>query len=251
MVEQADTLASSPSALASVRVQVPLRAPPAPAAVAATGTAGTVAVVTATIPAPAAHRPRLEHAATLTRVLFGMAALGAGVGMMVNAQLGTNPLGVLIGALATHAGSSMGAANIAFMAAALVAWVPLRQRPGIATAADLVVVGPAINLGIWLAPQPELVAAQIGLAGLGMVTAFAGIVAYLSANRGAGAWDGLMVGLGRRGTNLALARTLLEGGALAAGIVLGGPFGPATIAFALLAGPSITWGLQRTGTTPA
>lgn len=187
--------------------------------------------------------------ARLVRLLLGLVVFGAGEAVLVHSALGNSPWTVLAEGAADQAGAGIGATTIAVSFLILLAWIPLRQRPGLGTLANAVVVGLAIDatlrllgdggnpLGVRLA---EVVAA-IALVALG-----SGL--YLTSRLGPGPRDGLMTGLAARtGRSIRLTRGAIEVTASAVGVALGGTLGLGTIAFALLIGPGVQLALARLG----
>ena len=181
----------------------------------------------------------------LAQILPGLWLFGMGEAAIVHAELGNSPWTVLAEGTAKHTPLSIGVATVAISFAVLLVWIPLRQRPGIGTVLNAVLIGVAIDAtlpwlpgpGGWLA-QAAFVAAGIGLVGIG-----SGL--YLTARLGPGPRDGLMTGLHRRtGRSLRLVRTVIEGSALVAGALLGGTVGLGTVAFALLVGPAVQAGVH-------
>ena len=168
-----------------------------------------------------------------------------GEAAIVHAELGNSPWTVFAEGVAKHTPLSIGAATVALSFVVLLAWIPLRQRPGVGTILNAVLIGVAIDATLpWLpgpggwAGQAAYVAAGIGLVGIG-----SGL--YLTARLGPGPRDGLMTGLHRRtGRSLRLLRTLIEGAALVGGVILGGTAGLGTVAFALLVGPAVQAGVH-------
>lgn len=155
-------------------------------------------------------------------------------------ELGNSPWVVLSEGVEVQTPLSVGVATVLVSFLILLIWVPLRQRPGLGTIANAVVIGIAIDVTLlWLpefdglAPRYALVTAGIALVGIG-----SGL--YLTCFLGPGPRDGLMTGLSRRtGMSLRVVRTALEITALTGGAVLGGTVGPGTLAFALLVGPAV------------
>lgn len=175
---------------------------------------------------------------------------GVGEALLVASELGTSPWTVFAQGLARQTGLSVGAATIVTSAGVLAAWIPLRQRPGLGTILNAILIGVAIDAT--LGPLPEhfplgvrwaLVPAGIGLVGLG-----SGL--YLTSRLGPGPRDGLMTGLHRRtGHSLRLVRVCIELCAVTVGFALGGTVGAGTVAFALLIGPAVQFSVHRIGGT--
>lgn len=180
----------------------------------------------------------------LAQILPGLWLFGMGEAAIVHAELGNSPWTVFAEGVAEHSPLSIGGATVFLSFAVLLLWIPLRQRPGIGTVLNAILIGIAIDAtlpwlpgpGGWLG-QAAYVAAGIALVGIG--SGF-----YLTARLGPGPRDGLMTALHRRtGRSLRLLRTLIEGTALVAGAVLGGTVGLGTVAFALLVGPAVQAGV--------
>jgi uncharacterized protein len=175
---------------------------------------------------------------------------GAGEAMLVASELGNSPWTVNAEGIAVQTPLSVGAATVATSFVLLLLWIPLRQRPGLGTIANAVVVGLAIDATLLLLPDDAALVPRIGevLAGIALVAV--GSAFYLGAALGPGPRDGLMTGLHRvTGRPVGLVRTAIELAALVVGIALGGTFGPGTIAFALLIGPAVALALRLRGVT--
>ena len=155
-------------------------------------------------------------------------------------ELGNSPWTVLAEGVEVQTPLSVGVATVVISFVVLLMWIPLRQRPGLGTIANAIVIGIAIDVALlWLPdadallPRYALVAGGIALVGLG-----SGL--YLTSFLGPGPRDGLMTGLSRRtGLSLRVVRTGIEIAALTAGAILGGTVGVGTLAFALLVGPAV------------
>ena len=139
----------------------------------------------------------------------------------------------------------MGRVAVATSFVVLLAWIPLRQRPGLGTISNAVVIGLVFDAGmtlvgaalhdLGLAPRVALLLGGIVLNGLATA-------AYIGARLGPGPRDGLMTGLARRtGRSVRLVRTLIEGSVLLAGFALGGTLGLGTALYAIAIGPLIQW----------
>ncbi|MEP7091390.1 MAG: hypothetical protein ABI776_14925 [Nocardioidaceae bacterium] len=174
----------------------------------------------------------------LVQLLVGLALYGASLALVLRAGLGLAPWDVLHQGLARRTGLSIGVVLIAVSFVVLLAWVPLRQRPGFGTIANAILVGVFVDLTLgvvgdvdgWLWRCLLLVA---GVLLNGLATAL-----YIGASLGAGPRDGLMTGLVRRtGRSVRLVRTCLEVGVLAVGFLLGGTVGVGTVLYAVAIGP--------------
>jgi uncharacterized membrane protein YczE len=127
----------------------------------------------------------------------------------------------------------------------LLLWIPLRERPGLGTIANAIVIGLAISAALALLEPPGALAARWALlaGGIGLVGLGSGL--YINAQLGRGPRDGLMTGLHlRTGRPIALMRALIEISALTAGVLLGGLAGIGTLAFAFLVGPAVALALR-------
>lgn len=185
-------------------------------------------------PSAATWRPA---PATIAALLLGLVVFGIGEASLVNAAMGTTPWTVLAQGIARHTPLDVGEATITVSVLVLVGWIPLRQRPGLGTVLNIVVIGLMLDASIHFLPHPHTVARQLlqtaaGIAAIGVGSAF-----YLTANLGPGPRDGWMTGLHRvTGLGVATVRTGLEVAALIAGGLLGGHVGVGTFAFAILVG---------------
>lgn len=129
----------------------------------------------------------------------------------------------------------------------LVAWIPLRQAPGLGTVLNAVLVGIALDVAVGVVPTPAGAARPLYvLGGIALVVAGSGL--YLTCRLGPGPRDGLMTGLSRRtGRSLRLVRMVIELSALVVGAILGGTVGVGTVAFALLIGPGVQFAVGLVG----
>lgn len=174
----------------------------------------------------------------LLRLLVGLWLYGATMAMMVRAGLGLNPWDVLHEGITRHVPVSFGVVTAAVGALVLLAWIPLRQRPGVGTVLNVLVIGVSVDATLAVLPQPSSLIPSALLLTAGVVgNAFAGAL-YVSADLGPGPRDGLWVALvARTGRSVRIVRTYLELSVLAVGWVLGGTVGVGTVAYALAVGP--------------
>jgi uncharacterized protein len=182
------------------------------------------------------------------RLLPGLWIFGTGEACLVHSRLGNSPWTVLAEGVSKHTPLAIGTATIVISGLVMLAWIPLRQRPGIGTVANAVLIGVAIDVMLPLLPGPGGIVARYAfvVVGIGLVGLGSGL--YLTANLGPGPRDGLMTGLHfRTGRSLRLIRTLIEGSALAVGWALGGRVGVGTVAFALLVGPAVQAAVHALG----
>ncbi|MBL1096642.1 membrane protein YczE [Streptomyces coffeae] len=174
----------------------------------------------------------------LTQLYIGLVLYGASMGLQVRATLGLDPWDVFHQGIAKRVPLSFGTVMIVVGAAVLLLWIPLRQRPGLGTVSNVLVVGPAVDATLWLVPTPETPAVRIPLLVFSIVLCGAATGLYISARFGPGPRDGLMTGLHERtGRSVRLVRTGIEVAVLVTGFVLGGSVGAGTVLFALTIGP--------------
>ncbi|QOD92141.1 hypothetical protein H2514_05860 [Lysobacter sp. CW239] len=179
----------------------------------------------------------------LLKLFLGLIAYGVSMVMMLQSDLGLMPWDVLHQGIALQGGWPMGRVTVAVSFVVLLAWLPIRQKPGFGTVCNAIVIGlvfDAVNglIGDRLADL-SLVSRTALLIG-GIALNGAATAAYLGAHFGPGPRDGLMTGLVRRtGRSVRLVRTLIEGGVLVSGFLLGGTLGVGTVGYMLLIGPLI------------
>lgn len=191
--------------------------------------------------------PRREVGPRLPRLLPGLLLCGVGLALMVEVRLGLGPWDVLHQGISRRTGVPIGTVGILVGLAVLFAWIPLRQRLGVGTIFNVVLVGVLIDVSMLVIPpldDAHLVARAVGfLVGLGMMSV--GTPMYIGAGLGPGPRDGLMTALADRGYSLRVVRTVLELAALGFGWALGGDVGVGTVVFALGIGPAIHAVLPR------
>lgn len=172
------------------------------------------------------------------QLLIGLVLFGFGAALMVRAELGIDPWNVFAQGLSYVTGLSLGVLTVLIGAAVLLLWIPLRQKPGLGTVLNILLIGPALDLGMyWFATPPELWQRILMFAaGLVLLAIASGM--YIGSQFGAGPRDGLMTGLKSRfGVPIWIGRTSVEVTVLVIGWILGGDVGVGTLAFALLVGP--------------
>jgi len=173
----------------------------------------------------------------LFQLFWGLCLYGFSMALMLRANLGLDPWDVLHQGLSPRLGLSFGMTVNLIGAVVLLLWWPLRQRPGVGTVANIVVIGTAVDLSLMILPTPEGLWMRAGWLGAGiMLNGIAG-GAYIGAGMGPGPRDGLMTGLCRRtGWPVKWVRTGIEIGVLAIGWLLGGTVGVGTIVYAATIG---------------
>ena len=181
----------------------------------------------------------------LIQLLLGLVLFGVGIAMMLQSGLGLPPWDVLHQGLTEEFGLTVGIWSIIISFVVLVLWLPLRERYGIGTVLNAIIIGVVIDLGVLLIPEPDnvwwdLLLMAGGIAVIGLASGM-----YIGANLGPGPRDGLMTAIARRGLSIRVTRWGLEIVVLITGILLGGTFGVGTIGFAILIGPIVQYFLPR------
>ncbi|MDK0518314.1 hypothetical protein [Streptomyces sp. ML-6] len=174
----------------------------------------------------------------LIQLYVGLALYGASSALLVRADLGLEPWGVLHQGLAERTGLSIGVVSIVVGAVVLLLWIPLRQRPGLGTVSNVFAVGVAMDGTLALVPEPDGLVVRSAVLVAGVVVNGIATGLYIAARFGPGPRDGLMTGLHRRtGRSVRLVRTLLEVAVVVTGFLLGGSVGVGTVLYALAIGP--------------
>lgn len=182
----------------------------------------------------------------LVQLYLGLVLYGFSMALMVESSLGLDPWDVLHEGLADRAPVSFGVVVIATGALVLLAWIPLRQRPGLGTVSNVIVIGLAVDASILVLPEPDALAARAAFMVAGIVLNAVATAAYIGARFGPGPRDGLMTGLVRTtGRSVRLIRTSIELSVLATGFVLGGTVGVGTVLYAVAIGPLVHMLLPR------
>jgi uncharacterized membrane protein YczE len=160
--------------------------------------------------------------------------------LLVRSGLGVMPWDVLHQGLARQLGWSLGTVTVVVGAVVLLAWIPLRERPGLGTVSNVLVIGVAVDAALVVLPAAPSVAAGVGFAAAGILLNALATAAYIGVRLGPGPRDGLMTGLVRRtGRSIRLVRTSIEVLVVATGWLLGGTLGLATVLYALSVGPLV------------
>jgi uncharacterized membrane protein YczE len=179
--------------------------------------------------------------------LLGLVLFGLGLAFMVVADLGLAPWEVLHQGISRRTGVPIGTVGIITGLLVLVAWIPLGERIGIGTVANVILIGIVIDLTLWGLPErlDQPVLRWVALGG-GLLLVAIGSGYYIGAGLGPGPRDGLMTGLHRRtGYAIGAVRAVLEISVLIAGWLLGGTVGIGTVAFAFGIGPMVQFFLNR------
>jgi uncharacterized membrane protein YczE len=185
---------------------------------------------------------------TLLVLVLGLWLFGTGEAMLVDAALGNAPWTVFAQGISVRTGIAIGLATFLTSVVVLLMWIPLRERPGLGTVANAVVIALALQVMIEVLPTPESFGWRLAqvLGGIALVGIGSGL--YLTTNLGPGPRDGLMTGIHQRtGIAVTPVRLTIEIVVLAAGWLLGGTVGLGTVLFALLIGPAVGYGLRLVG----
>ena len=176
-----------------------------------------------------------------TVILFiGLFIFGLGDAFVIQSNIGNGPWSVLAQGLSKHLHISMGWSTFAISALVLLAWIPLREKPGFGTLSNLVIIAVAIQIGVDVVPMQEsfivgLFICLFGIAMIGVATAL-----YITCGLGPGPRDGLMTAIHQRsGVRVGRVRLGIESTVVVLGALLGGTVGLGTLLFAALIGQSI------------
>ena len=170
-------------------------------------------------------------------LLVGLALYGLSLVLVVRADLGLSPWDVFHQGVADTVGLSLGVVIILTSFAVLAIWIPLRERPGVGTLANAVLVGVGVDAFSAIIPEIDGLLARSGLLALGVLLNGVATGMYIGAGMGPGPRDGLMTGIARRRGSIRTVRTFIEVAVLLAGVALGGTFGIGTFLYALGIGP--------------
>jgi len=173
------------------------------------------------------------------RLLVGLVLFGSGLAVLVRADLGFDPWTVLSDGLRQVTDLTLGQLTVATSLVVLLLWIPLRERPGVGTLANALLVGVVLDLGVRVLPPVTDLLARGALLVLAVALVAVGTGLYVGAGWGPGPRDGLMTGLARLGVPVALARGGIEVSVLLVGWLLGGSVGVGTLVFALGIGPLV------------
>lgn len=180
-------------------------------------------------------------------LLAGLAGYGFSMAMMVRAGLGLDPWDVFHQGLTRHTPMTIGVASAVVGVVVLLAWIPLRNKPGIGTVANVIVIAITVDAGLAVLTAPESVPARVALMLAAVLLNAVSTVLYVGAGLGPGPRDGLMTGLvARTGLSVRLIRTAIEATVLAAGWLLGGSVGVGTVIYAFGIGPMVQLVLRLT-----
>ncbi|SFF65029.1 membrane protein YczE [Blastococcus tunisiensis] len=188
----------------------------------------------------------------LTQLYAGLLLYGISMALIIRSALGNMPWDVLHQGLADRLDRSIGTVAIAVGALVLLAWIPLRQRPGLGTVSNVVVLGLALDATLAVVPAPSALPLRLALLVGGVLLNGVATAAYIGVALGPGPRDGLMTGLvARTGGSVRVVRTSIEVAVVACGWLLGGTLGLGTVLYAVAIGPLVQLLLPPLSVSPA
>ena len=181
---------------------------------------------------------------TLLYLVIGLILFGLGETMLIAANVGVSPWTVLAQGISIKTGYSIGISTFIVSIGVLILWIPLKQKPGIGTILNTIIISIVLDVSLPYLPTPESFFLQALQVFIGVIIVGLGSGFYLISNLGPGSRDGLMTGLQKK-TNLpiALIRATIEVSAVVFGFYLGGVVGIGTLVFAFGIGPAVSAGL--------
>jgi len=181
----------------------------------------------------------------LVRLIVGLLLCGTGVALMIDADLGLAPWDVLHQGIAKHTNLDIGTAAIIVGFVVLLLWLPLKERYGVGTLCNVVLIGLTINVLLDVLPAHPPMGVRVAFLIIGTLLFGPGSGLYIGAGMGPGPRDGLMTALAARGYSVRVVRTVLEVSVLVIGFALGGSVGAGTLLFAFTIGPNVHFWLER------
>lgn len=181
----------------------------------------------------------------LTRLLVGLLIFGVGTGLMVQSDLGLSPWDVLHQGLSRNFGLTVGRWTIIVSFVVLILWLPIRERYGLGTLANAILIGLSVDATIAAVATPDTITLRILLMVVGIISVGFASGLYIGAALGPGPRDGLMTGLSKRGPSIRITRFGIEAFVLTIGWSLGGTVGVGTVLFAIFIGPLVQFFLHR------
>src|ERR671933_820011 len=176
----------------------------------------------------------------LVQLYAGLALYGVSMALFLRSRLGNMPWDVLHQGIARYVPVSFGTITIATGVVVLLCWIPLRQRPGLGTVSNVLVIGVVVDAVLRVLPAPGPLWARIGFVAAGIALNALATAMYLGARLGPGPRDGLMTGLvARTGGSVRVVRSGIEVAVVLTGWLLGGTLGLATVLYAVAIGPLV------------
>lgn len=181
-----------------------------------------------------------HHLQRLAILVFGLSIFGIGEAFLVITGLGNSPWVVLSEGISIHTVLNIGESTFLVSVLVLLLWIPLRQKPGFGTLANIVVIAAAIEVGLFFIPVVDNIFLKYFYILFGIALVGAGSALYITCGLGTGPRDGLMTGLHyKTGVRVGRVRLGIEIVAATSGAILGGSLGVGTLLFALLIGQSV------------
>jgi uncharacterized membrane protein YczE len=181
-----------------------------------------------------------HHIQRLAILFFGLTIFGIGEAFLVVSSLGNSPWVVLSEGISINTFLNIGESTFLVSVLVLLLWIPLKQRPGFGTIANIVVIAAAIEVGLFFIPAVESIFLKYFYVLFGIALVGAGSALYITCGLGTGPRDGLMTGLHyKTGVRVGRVRLGIEIVAASTGAILGGSLGIGTLLFALLIGQSV------------
>tara|TARA_B100000214_G_scaffold143481_1_gene102636 strand:+ start:322 stop:987 length:666 start_codon:yes stop_codon:yes gene_type:complete len=185
---------------------------------------------------------------TVFYLIFGLILFGIGETLLITAGIGVSPWFVLHQGLSLVSGFSIGITTFIVSVIVLFLWIPIKQKPGLGTILNAILISVVVDIAIFILPYPETLFFKIIQVIIAMFIIGIGSGFYLIANLGPGPRDGLMTGLQRKTKySFTLIRTILEISAVLFGFLLGGVIGLGTVLYAIMVGPSVSLGFYVVG----
>jgi uncharacterized protein len=185
---------------------------------------------------------------TLFILILGLWLFGTGEALVVVSGLGNGPWTVLAQGFSVQTGLAIGWTTFIIGVLVLLLWIPLREKPGLGTFANIVIISGSLQLGVNLVPHPNSPIVQVVFVLAGIAAIGLGSGLYLTTNLGSGPRDGWMTGIHTRtGWPIYAVRFGIEITVVFFGWLLGGTVGLGTVLFAILIGPFVGYGLKLTG----
>lgn len=182
----------------------------------------------------------------LAQLYLGLVLFGVSMALLVRSRLGNMPWDVLHQGLVRQVGGTIGLWSIAVGAVVLLLWIPLRERPGLGTVSNIVLIGVSVDAALSVLPTMAAMPARIACMAAGIALNAVSTALYVGAHLGPGPRDGLMTGLVRRtGGSVQRIKTLIELTVVLAGWAMGGTLGVGTVLFVLTIGPLVQVFLHR------
>jgi uncharacterized membrane protein YczE len=173
-------------------------------------------------------------------LFFGLFIFGLGDSLLIQSQIGNAPWSVLAQGLSERLDITLGWSTFLISSLVLLLWIPLKERPGLGTLSNIVVIAVAIQIGITFFPQTDNFVVAVFYCLIGISLVGFGSAFYITCGLGSGPRDGLMTAIhARSGIRIGRVRLAIEAFVLVLGAILGGTVGLGTLLFAGLIGQSI------------